>query len=114
MDKIENGHITNQALSSGVSQDFDPRISRDEETDQEIEERLVSDIINTVYGYDQSSFYYGNKECEVTFLPRLVFNDQLFLPLEICHRLIASKLALEQDEKREEAKRNYVPSSVLT
>jgi len=73
--------------------------------------RLVSDVIDD---YNEKNENYFNRKCEVTLLPRLVINDQLLVPIETCSRLVAFKLALEQDEKREEAKRNYVPSSVLT
>ena len=73
--------------------------------------RSVSDVIGDYNGKNENYF---NKKCEVTLLPRLVIDEQLLVPLETCARLVAFKLALEQDEKKEEARRNYLPSSVLT
>ena len=93
-----------------VSQNLTPVID-DQEYMRSVHGRSVSDVIDDL---NKGSTYYFNQWCEITLLPSLIIADQLFLPIETCARLIGLKQAIEQDEQGEEARRNYIPSSVLT
>ena len=116
MTDTEDSRTTNQAPPYVSMQSLELKFN----DDQEIYDRLVSDVSNVVSCDDKSDPDYksptdwSNRWCKKTLLPRLVFNDQLFLPIETCARLIGLKQAIEQDEQRKEAQRNYVPSPALT
>jgi len=116
MTDTEDSRTTNQAPPYVSMQSLELKFN----DDQEIHDRLVSDVSNVVSCDDKSDPDYksptdwSNRWCKKTLLPRLVFTDQLFLPIETCARLIGLKQAIEQDEQGEEARRNYIPSSVLT
>ena len=105
MTEKENGHIINQELFRLNSQNLVLSDSEDDENNLEDWTGVIDEI---------DKKHVLNEWCEVTLLPRLVFNDQLLVPIETCAQLVGFKCSIEQDEQRKEAQRNYIPSPVLT
>jgi len=113
--ETEDIHATNQDQLLDVSHNLDLPISEDEDDDQEYEltdqELELSLAIDSYYEKSQN---YNLSKCKITLLPRLEIGDELLVPIATCARLMEFKQAIEQDEHGEEARKNYVPSSVLT
>ena len=84
MTETEDILATSQDQLLEVSQNLTPVIDGQEYM-RSVHGRSVSDVIDDL---NKGSTYYFNQWCEITLLPRLVFTDQLFLPIETCARLI--------------------------
>ncbi len=111
MSETEGILATNQDQLLEVSQNLTP-VSDDQEYMRDVHHgRLVSDVIDEL---NEGSIYYKNQWCKITLLPRLVIDEQLLVPINTCYRLIAFQETIEQDERGDEARKNYIPSPVLT
>lgn len=104
MTEKENGHISNQWILRGNSQNLTLGLNEEEENNLEDWAGVIDEI---------NKKYVLNQWCKITLLPRLIINGQLFVPFETCERLVAFQQAIEQDEQGEDARRNYVSSPVL-